>query len=61
MNKRLTPEFPPHIKPVHVGYYPVTCFIGCERHYWNGVEWQMEYGGVTVVGVVWRGFTEKQE
>lgn len=32
---QLTDWFPPHIKPVHVGVYP----IGWGYAYWNGKRW----------------------
>lgn len=40
---KLTPIFPPHIKPVRVGVYKTTCDDSAEIpvyfSYWNGRRW----------------------
>lgn len=73
MKRKLTPWFPPEIKPVHVGWYDVAN-LKMEPHFfppwffhWNGTTWD-SFGSFpgpfkpnpyVVQDVPWRGLARK--
>lgn len=76
MSKQMTPWFPPHIKPVRVGVYPIMFTYsrpGDMEKYatWNGRKWSNFSYSKTGVWLsefkgaeqkkLWRGFTEEQK
>lgn len=73
MSKKMTPWFPPHIKPVHVGVYPVKFGDDGDICYaaWNGNKWswfELSPRGqrfrnfqFTNQNKYWRGFIEEQK
>lgn len=70
---KLTPWFPPDVKPVHVGWYETNNGIGPNGHsYWRGFKWSgtyfrnfslVELRSLNYSGAVqrkhWRGLAEK--
>jgi hypothetical protein len=73
---KFTPWFPPEIKPVHVGVYPIKMpyTLGEGFAYWSGVHWgnyqrspelAQTYGDgndlCTTQNKVWRGLAEKPD
>lgn len=51
---KLTPIFPPHIKPVRVGVYKTTCDDSAEIpayfSYWSGRRWSCACYSIEYVG-----------
>lgn len=65
---KLTPWFPPHIKPVRVGVYPIKCDAKMFAK-WDGLRWsaaaftttpdQWYFGSFAAQGKSWRGLTKE--
>ena len=56
---KLTPWFPPEIKPVRIGWYECEICVGRgtgERHYWDGSDWNWK-GTAILMGAGWRGLS----
>ena len=63
---KLTPWFPPEVKPVRVGMYQCKMCIGMnfsrDLHYWNGENWWYARNhilGDPLRNVTWRGLARK--
>lgn len=57
---KLTPWFPPSVKPVRVGKYSRKFPGRNYRDYWDGEEWLTHMGGIPLAdqGRPWRGLAE---
>ena len=55
MSAKLTPWFPPEIKPVRKGWYECRCCT--DTFYWTGERWLMMPGGgfSSIQNISWRG------
>lgn len=65
LGERLSPWFPPNVKPVHRGWYDATVFAAPKflppRFYWNGEVWWNgnENRAVMHQKRFWRGLARK--
>lgn len=68
--QKLTPEFPPEVKPVHVGVYQRLFDTGTRYALWDGEEWCFAAGTPEVAlsyatyqttyrSLPWRGLAEQ--
>lgn len=56
---KLTPWFPPEVKPVHKGQYRVKD-RAVTRLLWTGDEWRtVKYGFTVADPVIWRGLAKQ--
>lgn len=65
--RKLTPWYPPHVKPVRVGLYQATVFERAPTHdapymYWDGKQWMNPYNdGMRCMAQdrAWRGLARR--
>lgn len=67
----LTGWYPPHIKPVRIGFYNASrANFNDAMRYWDGKKWSLAWFGMTSIkrriasdqdGISWRGLTRNPE